>query len=271
VTEADRCIAGQYTVQSVARALRLVEIVAAGPPGGLSLSQLARALGASKSSTLALARTLMAFGYLRGAQPGPGYALGVGLIRLGDIVGRQLSIADLCRPRLEDLAQATKMTTAVAISDEGYPVFVDRVVGPSDERFPALLGQREPPHASAAGKAILAAMDEDGIRRMCAEAGLAPRTGRTITDIDTLLDDLAEARRRGYAVTDEEYVEGMVGLAAAFSGRDGSSAGAVSMTGSKSDLPGWRVDEIGRAVRRAADDVSIMLADRRYPGPAPAG
>jgi IclR family acetate operon transcriptional repressor len=91
----------------------------------------------------------------------------------------------------------------------------------------------------------------------------------TITDIDALLADLAETRRRGYAITDEEYVEGVVGLAAAFASRDGSCAGAVSMTGSKGDLPGWRADEIGRAVRRAADDVSIMLADDRYPGPAP--
>ena len=55
-----RSRAGTYTVRSVARALRLVEIVADGPAEGLSLSELARALGTSKSSTLALARTLVA-------------------------------------------------------------------------------------------------------------------------------------------------------------------------------------------------------------------
>jgi len=54
VTEADRRIAGRYTVQSVARALRLVEIVAEGPPGGLSLSELSRALGTSRRGTLPL-------------------------------------------------------------------------------------------------------------------------------------------------------------------------------------------------------------------------
>jgi len=104
VTEVDRQAAGRYTVQSVARALRLVEIVAGGPPGGLSLSELARTLGTSKSSTLSLARTLVAFGYLRDAHPGPGYTLGTGLIRLGDIVGRQLPLGDLCRPLIEDLS-----------------------------------------------------------------------------------------------------------------------------------------------------------------------
>ena len=174
MTEADRQVAGRYTVQSVARALRLVEIVAGGPPDGLSLSELARTLGTSKSSTLALARTLVAFGYLRDAHPGPGYTLGTGLIRLGDIVGRQLPLGDLCRPLIEGLSRETKLTSRVAISDDGYPVFLDRVDGPGSVRFHTPLGQRELPYASAAGKAILSAMDADGIRRMCAGPGWPP-------------------------------------------------------------------------------------------------
>ena len=264
MTEADRHIAGRYTVQSVARALRLVEIVAAGPPGGRSLSELARALGTSKSSTLALARTLVAFGYLRDAHPGPGYTLGTGLIRLGDIVGRQLPIGDMCRPLIEGLSRDTKMTSRVAISDKGYPVFVDRVDGPGSVRFHTPLGQRELPHASAAGKAILSAMDEDGIRRVCAETGLASRTAHTITDVGTLLDNLAVARRLGFAVDDEEDAEGVFCVGAAFFGHDGSCAGAVSVTGIKGDLPAWRIDELGRVVRGCADQVSDMLGGSPY-------
>ena len=264
MTEADRQVAGRYTVQSVARALRLVEIVAGGPPGGLSLSELARALGTSKSSTLALARTLVAFGYLRDAHPGPGYTLGTGLIRLGDIVGRQLPLGDLCRPLIEDLSRETKLTARVAISDGGYPVFVDRVDGPGSVRFHTPLGQRELPYASAAGKAILATMGEDGTRRMCAETGLAAQTAHTITDIDTLLDNLAAVRRLGFAVDDEEDAEGVFCVGAAFFGHDGSCAGAVSVTGIKGDLPSWRIDELGRIVRRYADDVSGILGGSPY-------
>jgi IclR family acetate operon transcriptional repressor len=266
VTEVDRQIAGRYTVQSVARALRLVEIVAGGPPGGVSLSELARTLGASKSSTLALARTLVAFGYLRDAYPGPGYTLGTGLIRLGDIVGRQLPLGDLCRPLIEGLSRATEMTSRVAISDQGYPVFVVREDGPGSVRFHTPLGQRELPYASAAGKAILAAMDEEEIRRMCAETGLVPRTAHTITDIDTLLDNLAVARRLGFAVDDEEDAEGIICVGAAFFGHDGSCAGAVSVTGIKGDLPAWRIDELGRVVRRCADEISGILGGSPYVG-----
>ena len=269
VTE-DLQIAGPYTVQSVVRALRLVEIVADGPPDGLSLSEMSRALGTSKSSTLALARTLVASGYLRDAHPGPGYTLGTALLRLGDIVARQLPLDKLCRPLVEDLSRATKMTARVAVNDEGYAVFVTRVDGPGGVRFYTPLGRREHPNACAAGKAILSTMDEDVIRRMCAETGLAPRTAHTITSVDAMLENLAVARRLGFAVDDEEASEGVICVSAAFFGHDGACGGAVSVTGIKGDLPAGRIDELGRTVRASADNVSAMLRGSPFASPAPA-
>jgi IclR family acetate operon transcriptional repressor len=256
--------AGRYTVRSVARALRLVEIVAAGPPEGQTLTDLARALGTSKSSTLALARTLASSGYLRDARPGPRYGLGPALIRMGDIARQQLPLRDLCRPLLEELAEVTKMTSRVAIFDDGYPVFIERVDGPGSVRFHAPLGQREIPYASAAGKAMLATMSEQAVRELCAQTGLPPRTAHTITDIDSLLDNLAVSRGSGFAVDDEEDAEGIFCAGAAFFGHDGACAGAVSVTGIKGDLPAWRVDELGRTVRRYADQVSQILGGARY-------
>ena len=86
--------------------------------------------------------------------------------------------------------------------------------------------------------------------------GLRPRTAHTITDIGTLLDNLAAVRRRGFAVDDEEDAEGVICVGAAFFGHDGGCGGAVSVTGIKGDLPAWRVEELGQAVRRCADRVS---------------
>jgi DNA-binding IclR family transcriptional regulator len=254
----------RYTVRSVARALRLVGIVADGPGEGRSLSDLARSLGASKSATLSLARTLAAAGYLREVRPGPRYVLGAGLLRLGDIARQQLPLGELCRPVLEELAAATQMTSRVAVSDQGYPVFIDRVDGPGSVRFHAPLGQREVPYASAAGKAILATLDAAAVREVCAQAGLRPRTARTITDIDSLLDDLALARRQGFAIDDEEDAEGIFCAGAAFFGHDGACAGAISVTGIKRDLPAWRVDELGRTVRASADRMSGLLGGPGY-------
>jgi IclR family acetate operon transcriptional repressor len=262
--DGDDDVAGRYTVRSVARAIRLMEIVADGPSDGQSLSDLARALGTSKSTTLALARTLTASGLLRDVRPGPRYTLGTALIRLGDIARDQLPIGGLCRPLLEEMADLTKMTARVAICDGAFPVFIERVDGPGSVRFHTPLGQREVPHASAAGKAILATMNEADVRALCAETGLPARTAHTITDADSLLDNLALARDHGFAVDDEEDAEGIFCVGAAFFGHDGTCAGAVSVTGIKGDLPAWRMDELGRTVRRYADRVCEMLGGARY-------
>lgn len=257
-------IVDRYTVRSVARAIKLINIVADGPQEGLTLSDLARSLGTSKSTTLALARTLSAAGILRDTRPGPRYNLGTALIRLGDITRSQLPLGEICRPVLAELADLTKMTSRVAISDDGYPVFIERVDGPGSIRFHTPLGQREVPHASAAGKAILSTMPASSIRAICASSGMVARTAHTITDIDSLLANLAVARADGFAVDDEEDAEGIFCVGAVFFGHDGACAGAVSVTGIKGDLPAWRVNELGRTVRRYADQVSELLGGGRY-------
>jgi IclR family acetate operon transcriptional repressor len=255
---------GRYTVRSVARAMKLIELVASGPTQGLTLSELARGLGASKSTTLALARTLASAGMLRNTRPGPKYNLGTSLIRLGDMARNQLPIGEVCRPVLAQLADLTKMTSRVAINDSGYPVFIERVDGPGSVRFYTPLGQREEPHASAAGKVILSTMGEDQVRAICTANGLPARTPRTITDLGQLLDSLSTVRANGFAVDDEEDAEGVFCVGAAFFDHDGSCAGAVSVTGIKSDLPTWKIMELGRTVRRSADQVSELIGGSRY-------
>src|SRR5438034_4379791 len=146
----------RYVVRSVARAIRMVELIAEGPPEGLSVTDIARSLGVSKSTAFATARTLAGQGFLRDSEPGPRYKLGMAFIWLGDLVAQQYPLGDVCRPVLRELTQATGMTSRVALSDGGHPIFIQRVDGPGGVRFHTPLGRREPPHASAAGKAILA-------------------------------------------------------------------------------------------------------------------
>jgi IclR family transcriptional regulator, acetate operon repressor len=257
-------VVDRYTVRSVAKAMKLIELVAKAPREGVQLSDLARDLQASKSTTLALARTLTKAGVLRDTRPGPRYFLGTALIRLGDVTRSQLLLGDICRPVLAQLAVLTKMTARMAIYDAGYPVFIERVDGPGSAPFYSPLGQREEPHASAAGKAMLATMTEDEVRAICAEHGLPARTGRTITDIGLLLDSLGTVRANGFAVDAEEDAEGIFCVGAAFFGYDNSCAGAVSVTGIKRDLPTLQVNELGRTVCRAAGQVTQLLRGVRY-------
>ena len=249
----------RYTVRSVQRALQLLEIVASEPDSGLSLTEIAKVLGLSKSTTLATARTLTAHGILRSIEPGPRYKLGTALIRYGELASKGNVLGELSLPILRSVSAATGMTARLAMAQDGHPVGVERVDGPGNVRFHAPLGQREPPHATAAGKSILAMLSRERVADICREAGLTRFTEHTITELDTLFADLDAVRRRGYSVDDEEEVMGVFCVGAPIFDHQGACAGAISVTGIKHDLPSWRIAEIGQVVRSHADEMSHVL------------
>lgn len=218
---------------------------------------------ASKSTTFALLHTLTSQSYVVEVPPGPRYRLGHAVIRLADSLTQSLGLTDICRPVMANLTAKTGWTTRVATFDDGYPIFVDRIDGPGTIRFHTPLGRRELPHHSAAGKAMLSTLPDQRIRAIAAETGLPVRTRHTITTVDDLLADVALSRRRGFTVDDEEDDDGVFCIGAAFSGRDGQCAGAISVTGLKIDVPS-RVQELGDLVRAHADQIAQGIGGRPW-------
>lgn len=102
------------SVGSVARALDLVELIVGGPENGMTLSEIAKAVGGSKSAVLATLRTLVDFGYLRIVDPGPKYLPGMMLIRLGDLASARDPLITIARPLLEELSAKSGLTIRVA-------------------------------------------------------------------------------------------------------------------------------------------------------------
>jgi IclR family transcriptional regulator, acetate operon repressor len=249
----------RYEVKSVARALDLLELLADHADDGLSVTEAAAAMGASKSATFAMLQTLVGRGYASDLDRGRRYRLGSAVLRLSDSHTRSMTLIDLVRPTMRALTEETGWASRLAIHENGYPVFIDRVDGPGSIRFHMPLGLREAPHRSAAGKAILAALDEGRVRAIAQETGLMRLTPHTITDVDTLLADLALVRSRGFAVDDEEDTAGVLCVGAAFLGRDDGPAGAVSITGLKADIPDRRLQELGRIVRAHADEMAVAI------------
>ena len=252
----------RYRVQSVERAFQLLEVLAAAGPEGSTLSDLARSIGVSKSTAYAILQTMLGGGFV--ADSGAGqmrrYRLGMALARLGDAVVSQIALRDVALPVLRDLARETGLTARVAVLDEAYAVVIARVDAPeSSVRFAANLGKREHLHCSAVGKAMLSALDRDTARSILEAAGMPGKTPHTITDEPTLLTALDEAAQRGYAVDDEEDVEGVFCVGVAVRDHTARCVGAISVTGIKRDLPSWQVSLLGAEVRRHAEQISALL------------
>lgn len=246
-------------VAGVARALNLIEIITLGPVEGYSLTELARTIGLSKSSTLALLRTLVDAGYARTKDPGPRYLPGMALVRLGDQSRAKQPIDEIAQGFIHQLAQETGMTIRVAINDGGRPVFVSRVDAPGSIRFHTMLGVREAPHVSSAGKAILAQLTDDEIASIIEETGLVAKTKNSHTSMNSLMRDINQIRERKYAIDDEEDVEGVFCIGAAFFDHAGNCGGAISATGIKTPARQKRVPFYGGLVVKYADALTREL------------
>ena len=246
----------RYHLHGVSRALRLLNGLAGAGSEGLSLTEAAQLVDASKSTTFALLRTLVDLDYVSTFDRGPRYRLGPAVVHLADAYSGSLPWLEVARPVARALTERTRCTSRIASHLDGRPVFQERVDGPGVIRFFTDLGIREPPHISAAGKAILGCLPEDEVRRIVAETGLEARTRHTITDPDVLVRDVELARTRGFAVDDEEGDEGVSCIAAAFRTRDGDPLGAISITTLKSEMPAWRIHEFGQLVLAAANEIA---------------
>ncbi len=230
----------------------------------LSLSTIASELGLSEEYAFKLLRHLEAAGVVVRSPASGAWRLGIRLAELGGYAIRSLNPWDEFRPPLAELAQATGLGGLIAVLSGGRAVYVDHFRGP--ERA---LGRGFPAHATALGKAILAALDNAEREAALAELVLAPWTARTITDPARLAEDLAAARERGYAIEDGEFHEARRSIGAAVRDHSGTVVAAVGVGAPMSRVSDEVMDEVAAEVVASAQAVSRRLGAGALEGLAP--
>ena len=251
----------RYRVRSIERALDALDVLGEAGPDGLRLSEIARRLDTSKSTALAVLRTLSGRGFVTELGEGRArrYRLGLTLARLGDQVLEQIDLLDVTLPSLRAMTDETGWTSRVGVLDESFAVIVGRVDGPGIIRFQSNLARLELPHCSAIGKALLSHLPEERVRAIVSRTGLPARTATTITGVEQLLDELERVRRLEFAVDDEEDSEGVCCVGAAVLDHRRACVAAISVTGLKLSLPADGIDGLGAVVRRYAREISAKL------------
>ncbi|MEU0634236.1 IclR family transcriptional regulator [Streptomyces sp. NPDC005989] len=252
----------KYWVKSVARAADILEALAAPAQGnGLSVTEVGQACSISKSAAFGMLQTLRAYGLVSDDGEGMNrrYRLGMSLARLGDRARSQVSLRGVAHPVLRELTRTTGMASRLAVPEDGHAVVVDQVELDQRVRLDLRMGQRELPHCTGLGKALLSAVPQSEAAAVIERFGLPRRTSRTITDPATFLSHLRDIARVGYALDDEEDAEGIICIGAPVFDDRSVCAGAVSITGLKLGLPAWRYQELGGQVRDAARRISVSL------------
>jgi DNA-binding IclR family transcriptional regulator len=243
-------------VQSVSRALRALELIAA--EGELGVSDLGRGLGVHKATASRLAATLAAGGLIERDPVSDRYRLGFGLIRLAGAAIAGLDLVRTAHPILENLAQRTRETVNLGVLSGGDVVYVDQVAGTHSIVSVSWVGRGTPLHCTSNGKVLLAWMDEQDRDRLLT-APLARLTDSTIVDPNVLRTQLQEVRARGYAQTLEELEEGLNAVAAPVRRADGRVVAALSVSGPAFRMRPVDLPRVGRLSVEGASSISRRL------------
>jgi len=215
-----------HSIQSVDRALFLLETIAEAG-GEATLTELANRTGLNISTCHHLLATLIRRGF---ATKVPGrrlYALGARIFYLGHAC-LQVDLPRRAQPYLEAINQATGETVHLAaLQGDSVVTLSVREARHAVRVDTGKVGKVEAPHATSVGKAILAWLPEDEIKRMLA-GGMKSFTEKTITDLPALLESLRVVRRNGYAIDREEYLPGVICVGAAIRDQAGTVIGAIS-------------------------------------------
>jgi IclR family acetate operon transcriptional repressor len=220
-------VAGErHNIQSVDRALFLLESIAEAG-GETTLTDLSQRTGLNISTCHHLLATLVQRGFAAKVAGKRLYALGPRILHLGQAC-RQVDLPRRAQPYLEAVNRATGETVHLsALQGDSILVVAVREARHAVRVESGRVGNVVSPHATSVGKAILAWLPEEEMRRILA-GGLKRCTENTITDMATFIENLRRVRREGYAIDREEVSAGVICIGAAIRDQAGTVIGGIS-------------------------------------------
>jgi IclR family transcriptional regulator, acetate operon repressor len=238
------------TMQSLDRAIRVLDIVSAGD--GLSLTQISRQAGIAPSTVHRILATLEAHGLLQQEREHGEWLIGVRAFQIGSAFLRNRKVSQVARSFMRELMERTEETISLAVEDDDSAVFIVQFESHSAVRTFHRPGSRVAMHASAAGKALLSTHNPKVIRSYLQRAGLPRFTKNTITDPAAFERELQIVKQRGWAVDDEERISGMCCIGAPIFNEYAEALAAVSISGPTARMTPERLAEWGPMVKRCA-------------------
>lgn len=234
-------------VQSVDRALDVLEALAgAGRPSGVA--EVAAHTGLPQGTVHRLLQSLQQRGYVR-REASRKYSLGASTVRLADAAQR--SLVRSARPYLAELVELSGETANLAVLEGDDVVYVAQVPSPHTLRMFAEVGRHVPPHSTAVGKVLLAAMPRDRALAVLRRTGLPARTPTTITDPGAFAAELDRVERSGWAADEEEQEVGVRCVAVPV-GDAGGVIAALSLSGPADRFAGGRTDGLITEMQRVS-------------------
>ena len=247
---------GRPLVGSVLRAMRLLDLFERGRPE-MSLAEFARRSGYSKSTTYRLLLSLEKAGWLE-RTPQAAFRLTIKPFQVGSILVDSLELRQEAGRIMAQMAAEIDQAVYLVVAAGTRAVCLERIDSGQGLRLVELdVGGSQPLHLGAAPRALLA-FDQDRLLPPLLRDGLIQRTEHSLVDPADLLRDLAETRRRGYSISDEDVTAGIGAIGAPILDADGLAVAALSYGGLRQQVLPPRPTHVA-CLLQACQEISTRL------------
>ncbi|SJN09725.1 Transcriptional regulator, IclR family [Leucobacter sp. 7(1)] len=245
------------TLQTVDRALSFLEIVSE-RPDGVTVRDVAAELGINVTTCYHLYNTLLARDYIERNADGT-MRLGNNVAALYEGYRRGFSNQEEMLTIVRHMSKVSQETAFISLRVNDAVILTAFTEGPQPVKAGGLyVGLSGLEHVRATGKAVLAFLGAEDRKRMLDRSLSAVPPAQWPVLVSRLEEELREIEARGWAIDDEGYESGIVGVAAPYFSRDGGCMGAVGIWSPK-DRWGSQQDRILQAVLESAQEASLVL------------
>ena len=221
-------IRDRNSIQSLARGLKILELCAKSSLP-LTLTEIANQAQLTKTTSQRFLNTLCSLGYLRRGN-NKGYVLGARVLCLSYDFLNTSSLVTIATPYLDELSAEIGKTVNLAVLEDVQTLFLYRKEVRKFMKYDLGPGSVLPCYAGSLGKAMLAGLDDEELKKRIDQLEFYPITLKTITSKQKLKDDIIKTRKRGYSICDQELSLDMYSLGVPLLDERGEVIAAINIS-----------------------------------------
>jgi IclR family transcriptional regulator, pca regulon regulatory protein len=233
----------KYSANSLVRGLEIIKLFNEEQPS-LSLSEIAKKLGVSRTVPYRLLFTLQNMGYLSQDEHTKHYKLTPKVLELGFSYLNSLKFPEIAQPYMETLRDEISASCHLSILDGLEVVYVGSAPIRGVSAVNVNIGLRLPAHATANGKLLLAFQSKERLMQMFQMSNLTSYTDKTLTIPSEFQQQLDTIKQNGYSITSGEFHPGIRSVAAPIFDRSGEVLAALNVVATESAYQDDFMDKI---------------------------
>jgi IclR family pca regulon transcriptional regulator len=223
-----------------------------------TIAQLSQQTGIPRAAVRRCLYTLRQLGYVDAELNN--FSLRPKILTLGYSYLSSTPLTLAAQPCLDGISKALGESSSLAVLEEDQVLYVARAATSRVMSVSLSAGSRLPAYCTSLGRVLLAQLPEPELDAYLASTELLPKTTHTITDAARLREVLAQVKRDGYAINNEELELGLRSIAVPVRGASGRVLAALNVGAQAVRVPPERmVQEFLPVLRQGAQELSVLL------------